>query len=292
MEFVKAHGTGNDFVVLPDWDDQVEVREDLVRALCDRDRGLGADGVIRVVRADGGADAVMDYRNADGSVAEMCGNGVRVTAKFVADRGLVPGGEIVRVRTLAGVVPVHVERDDAGIVRRASVSLGRPIREAERIPFDAEDGETVDVRLEAAGRTVEIAAISMGNPHAVLMVDDVDHAPVREVGSAIENHPRFPAGANVEFVEFDGGAHARVRVWERGVGETAACGTGACAVLAALRSRDVVDEGMSLAFPGGTVEVRADEDGSIILTGGAVEVAHGRLDDDWLAHVRGDGIAR
>ncbi len=291
MRFVKAHGTGNDFVVLPDWDDHLDLSDDLVVALCDRRRGLGADGVLRIVAADGDADVVMDHRNADGSRPEMCGNGVRVVAKRVVDGGLVtPDGDVVRVRTRAGVKRVHVRRGGDGRVASATVGMGAPVLEPAEIPFEAPGSEAVSVIVDAAGRQVELTAVSMGNPHAVVLVDDVERCPVAELGAAIGRHDRFPRGANVEFVELTGGGRAAVRVWERGVGETAACGTGACAVLVAGQQLGRFEDQARLRFPGGDVVVRhvPSEDGGVTLTGDAVEVASGEIDPGWLAAIGAD----
>lgn len=292
MRFVKAHGTGNDFVVLPDWDDGLDLSDELVVALCDRRRGLGADGVLRIVAAQGDADVWMDHRNADGSRPEMCGNGVRVVAKHVVDHGLAtPDGDIVHVRTRAGVKRVRVRRSSNGRVTSATVDMGGPVLDPAEIPFEAPGSEAVGVNVDAAGRQVELTAVSMGNPHAVVLVDDVERCPVAELGAAIGRHERFPRGANVEFVELSGGGRADVRVWERGVGETAACGTGACAVLVAGQQLGRFEDQARLKFPGGEVVVRhvPSETAGVTLTGGAVEVASGELDPGWLAEIGAAG---
>lgn len=272
MRFVKAHGTGNDFVVLPDWDDTLELTADLVVAICDRHRGVGADGVLRIVRGADGADATMDYRNADGSVAEMCGNGVRVAAKHVADHQLAgPSGGALRIATLAGVKTVRLSYGADGLVDAATVDMG-----AARV-------EAVDEPLDVDGQEVRVTVVSVGNPHAVVLVDDVADAPVATLGRAVEHHPRFPDRTNVEFVAVIGPEAAAVRVWERGVGETMACGSGACAVLAALQALGRAGDGMTLRFPGGELAVRHGAgDPGILLTGSAVEVAAGELDERWL----------
>lgn len=291
MRFVKAHGTGNDFVVLPDWDDEIGLQPPLVRALCERDTGLGGDGVLRIVAPEdaSGADASMDYRNADGSVAEMCGNGIRVVAKHVVDHGLVsPEGGRLRIDTRAGVKPVTVSFGDDGRVATVTVDMGPPELSAKRVPFDTDRERAIGEKVEVAGGTVQLTAVSMGNPHAVVLVDDVDETAVAELGSALETHGRFPERTNVEFVQLTDAGRARVRVWERGVGETAACGSGACAVLVALRELGEEDGPVTLAFPGGDLEVTYEPDAaaSVHLTGPAVEVAAGELDPGWLASVR------
>jgi diaminopimelate epimerase len=287
MRFTKAHGTGNDFIVIPDWGDDLEIGDDLVRALCDRRHGIGADGLIRLVPPEGEGDVFMDHRNADGSRPEMCGNGVRVVAKYLVDRDLVDRpGATVNVATRSGVKSIEVERDEDGRVTSATVEMGAPILTPADIPFDSPDSATGKARIDVGGETVELSAVSMGNPHAVIVVDDVETAAVERLGSAIERHDRFPKGTNVEFVEIIAPDHLRVRVWERGVGETAACGTGACATLVALQRLGLAGDEVRLELPGGEVTVRyvADENSSVLLTGGAVEVATGIVDDAWIAH--------
>lgn len=290
MRFLKAHGTGNTFIVLPDWEDELDVQRPLVRALCDARTGLGADGVLRIVapRDAAEADVFMDYRNADGTIAEMCGNGVRVVAKHVVDHGLAgPDGGRLLVDTRAGVRPVTVSLGNEGRVRDVTVDMGAPRLEVGEVPFDCDRDRAVGEPIEVDGRTIELTAVSMGNPHAVVLVDDVARAPVRQLGPALETHARFPKRTNVEFVQLTGAGTARVRVWERGVGETAACGSGACAVLVALRELGQADGHVTLTFPGGDLEVRYEPEvaGSVHLSGPAVEVASGVLDPAWLASI-------
>lgn len=304
LRFTKAHGTGNDFVVLPDWGDEVELTAPLVRALCDRSRGLGADGVLRIVAGGDDADAFMDYRNADGSLAEMCGNGIRVVAKHVVDHGHVtPDGDgALRIDTRAGTRSAVVTRGPDGLVAAVTVDMGRPLFEPTGIPMDASGDDAIGVELDIGGRSeggaengdpasVSVAAVSMGNPHAILVIDDVERAPVASLGPAIETHPRFPEHTNVEFVQIVSTTEVAARVWERGVGETAACGSGACAVFAALRRRGEVGDEVTVAFPGGDLVVRHVRDpvgrsgvgDSVTLTGPAVVVATGEIDAGWLA---------
>ncbi|GGI06620.1 diaminopimelate epimerase [Egicoccus halophilus] len=302
MEFTKAHGTGNDFVVLRDPDDHLDVSAALVRALCDRRFGIGADGVIRVggvARLEGanaGADVFMDYRNADGSVVEMCGNGVRVTAKHAVDHGLVTPREdgTVVVATRSGPRPVRVvARHADGTVAEVEVDMGPPALEPVEVPFDATAAGTGPAVADAFGptvqvgdRQVELAVVSMGNPHAILTVDDVGTAPVTTLGPTLETHAAFPAKTNVEFAQVVDRGSVRLRVWERGVGETAACGTGACATVVALRRAGRVDDEVAVRLPGGTLTVRWHAGGSVYMTGPAVEVGHGTLDDAWLRDAR------
>jgi diaminopimelate epimerase len=317
MDAIKAHGTGNDFVVFADLADRLELSADLVRALTDRRTGVGGDGVIRL----GGpptdqpdADVMMDYRNADGSIVEMCGNGVRVAAKLAVDHGMVTpdGDEVVRVATRAGTKAVTVHRDGEGRVAEVTVAMGAPIVTPDDVPFqlDGADPATVTHHLDVDGEVVRIGVVSMGNPHAVTLVDDVVTAPVRTLGPRIETHRRFPAKVNAGFAQVVDRGAIRLRVWERGVGETAACGTGACAAVVALQRQGLVDDTVAVHLPGGRLTVvypvpssggdggghlPASGDGpldpttadaaTVTMRGPAVEVAHLELADAWLTAV-------
>lgn len=287
IRFVKAHGTGNDFVLLPDVDDAVVLTPGLVRALCHRRFGVGGDGVIRIGRARPGndADVFMDYWNADGGIAEMCGNGVRCVAKHVVDHGLVRG-DLVRVDTRAGVKSVQVvERHADGAVARVRVDMGAP-----QLLGDVQlDVSPLTVLARAGGggvatadqRTIIATAVSMGNPHAVVFVDDVAAAPVERWGPTIERDPRFPEGTNVEFISVPARDRVVGRIWERGVGETMASGTGSSAMAVAAHLRGGADRHVVVELPGGELRVDWDED-TLHMTGPAVEVGAGDLDEAWL----------
>ena len=271
--WLKGHGTENDFVLLPDPDGAVhgDLDAGFVAALCDRRRGLGADGVLRVVRTEAiglpsQGEWFMDYRNADGSISEMCGNGVRVFARHLIDAGLVPSGERIVVGTRGGDKLVDVLDDGS-----YSVDMG---------PYEVRSTS----KVEAAGRTWEALDVRTGNPHAVAFVDRVAdagallEAPTHDTGT-------YPDGVNVEFVERVGERHVRMRVHERGSGETRSCGTGACAVGIALAEADGllgphVDVTYRVDVPGGTLHVRVAPD-HVVLTGPAQIVATG--DMDWIA---------
>jgi len=274
MSFVKAHGAGNDFVLLPDPHDNLELTRDLVRALCRPHVGLGADGVIRIApgREGSGADAFMDYRNGDGSVAEMCGNGVRCVAKYLVDRGLVDGTDVL-VDTRGGVKSVRCILGDTGRVELATVGMGEPV------PLK------VDLALDVEGYgPVHVTTVSMGNPHAVVVVDDIDDAPVATLGPLLQRDPEFPEGTNVEFLAVLGRDLVRGRIWERGVGETMASGTGVSALAAAAHLLGLTDRTVTVAMPGGDLLVEWGED-DLRVTGPAVEVATGDIDGAWLAGV-------
>ena len=261
MRFVKGHGTENDFVLLPDTTAE-DLTADVVRALCNRRTGIGADGVLRVERRDD-ADApwFMDYRNADGSVAEMCGNGIRVFARYLVDTGLASPGQL-RIGTRAGVKKVDVPT--AGDV---TVGMGVPQRLG-------------DAKVVVAGATFAGLGWSMGNPHLVVLdvggLDDLD------LGTApgVDPPEAFPDGVNVEFVERLGDARIRLRVHERGVGETRSCGTGVCAAaVAAMAARDERTT-YDVGVPGGRLAVKWCDGGNVLLTGPAVLVAEGEYRGD------------
>jgi diaminopimelate epimerase len=285
MEFTKAHGTANDFVVLADLDDRVELSDVLVRALADRRRGVGGDGVIRIAPGGDDADVFMDYRNADGSIVEMCGNGVRVVAKHVVDHGMVRSGAdgTVRIGTRAGVKPVRIAgRHPDGTVASVTVDMGPPRLAPAEVPFVTDDPEAVRHPVALGDELVHLGVVSMGNPHGVLVVDDVDAAPVTTLGPRLERDGRFPQGANIGFAQPLDADAIRLRVWERGVGETAACGTGACAAVVALQRLALVGDEVAVLLPGGTLQVHHRAGGTVTMTGPAVEVAHGVVDPAWL----------
>jgi diaminopimelate epimerase len=271
VEFVKAHGTGNDFVVVEDLTDRYQITPELVRAVCDRHFGVGADGLIRIAPGTE-APFFMDYRNADGSLAEMCGNGVRVVGKYLGDRGLV--GATCDLETRAGVRHLELHAEDRGDIDRVTVDMGPPTLDDERT-------------LEVDGEEVVATCLSMGNPHAVVFVEDVDKAPVTSLGPALETHPAFsPDKTNVEFAQLVDRTTVRQRTWERGVGETLACGTGACAVAVAAQVRGLAGRPLVVELRGGRLELDWTPGGTVRMTGPAREVAHGTLTDEFLDSVR------
>ncbi|WP_328886685.1 diaminopimelate epimerase [Streptomyces sp. NBC_00316] len=285
IAFLKGHGTENDFVIVPDPDNAVDLPASVVARLCDRRAGIGGDGLLHVVRsaahpeAQAMADAAewfMDYRNADGSVAEMCGNGVRVFARYLQRAGLVEEGDLA-VATRGGVKRVHIAKGG-----EVTVSMGRAL-----LPGA---GVTVTVN----GRSWDARNVNMGNPHAVAFVDDLAHA-----GELLSVPPFAPAavypdGVNIEFVVDRGPRHVAMRVHERGSGETRSCGTGACAVAVAAARRDGADPAetgtpvtYTVDLPGGTLVITEQPDGEIEMTGAAVIVAEGVIDPAWLETARG-----
>lgn len=265
------HGLGNDFVVVDgrrytaDW-------SRLAVAMCDRHFGVGADGLLVVLDA-AGADARMRIFNPDGSEAEMCGNGIRCFAKYLHDRGLVQGRD-VHIATGAGILPIGLEVDAAGSVVGVTVGMGRPRLEPREIPVLVEGERAIDVPVRLAdGTELRFTAVSMGNPHAVVLLDEpVDRFPLERVGPQVEHHPLFPRRVNVEVANVINREHIVVRVWERGAGLTLACGTGACATVVAARLHGLVDDVVAVRLPGGTLRIAWDGAGEVRMTGPAVEV--------------------
>ena len=270
MHFVKVHGAGNDFVLLPDLDDALQLHPAFVQRVCHRHFGIGGDGVIRLGKPRPGvaADVFMDYWNADGSIAEMCGNGVRCVAKYVVDRGIVTG-DVVNVDTRAGVKPVQVRLGDDGLVEAVRVDMGSPVV------------GKVDWPMSVDGETVLITTLSMGNPHAVTVVDDVDAADLAWLGRRLQEHVAFPEGTNVEMISVEDRSLVRGRIWERGVGETMASGTGASAMAAAANLLGLAGRLTTVALRGGNLDIEWTE-ATLWVTGPAAEVATGELDDAWL----------
>lgn len=275
MRFAKYHGIGNDFVMVADPDDEVRLEPDDVRRICDRRFGIGADGVIRVAPGREDIDLVMDYVNSDGSVGEMCGNGIRCLALFARAEGMTDAADL-RVGTLAGVKLVRILSDG-----RVEVDMGAPAFAPEDIPVSWEGADALAVKLDLDGGVVEAACVSMGNPHAVLFVDDPVGAPVRSLGPAIEKHPLFPLKTNVEFVRIDRPDHLTMTVWERGSGATLACGTGACAAAVVARLLGGTDGSVTVTLPGGDLEVRwegtLDRPERVMLSGPAQESFRGEV---------------
>lgn len=278
MRISKYHGTGNDFVFWEDLEDARPPSSELVAALCDRHLGVGADGVIRIAPAED-ADFFMDYWNADGEVAQMCGNGIRCLAKYVFDRGLTDRTEI-DVQTRSGLKHLVLEVED-GAVSRVRVDMGPPAFERSALPMKGE-GTFLDQPFEVEGVTYRAFGVSMGNPHLVL-VGEVDprEVDVRRIGPVLEHHEDFPERTNVEFVCVRE-SRVEVRVWERGSGETMACGTGACASLVAANLAGLVPRAAPVVFPGGELDLVWEEDGRVVLTGPATFVFDADLDDAWV----------
>ena len=290
LHFVKMHGLGNDFILINDPAEELDFAPEAVEWLCDRNFGIGADGLMLIRPAtDPAADLAWWFRNADGSVAEMCGNGIRCITKYAVDHALVPAdADAVLVETALGVYRIEVTRTYDGTLELATVDMGEPILRPADIPTEMRCGTNDDMvigcPLETSEGTFSVTPVSMGNPHCVLFVDDVDEAPVDVVGPAIENNAMFPNKTNVEFVEIVDDMRLRLRVWERGVGETLACGTGACAAAVAASLALRIGREATVELPGGELAIRWAENGHVYMTGPATEVFSGTVtiaeDDD------------
>lgn len=280
IRFTKMHGLGNDFVVIEDIACSLDISSSAVTWLCNRNLGIGGDGLILVRPATSNdADYFMLYYNADGSKAEMCGNGVRCFAKYLVDHNLVDKslGEL-KVETLGGIKPIRYELTLAGLLSTATVDMGKPRLISTDISDMMPDEIASDYSIETEYGTFTVTAISMGNPHAVLWVDDISDAPVTTVGPIIEKNPLFPLKTNVEFAQIIGPDRIRLRVWERGVGETLACGTGACATLVAASLSGRAGRSATIELPGGELLILWDTDEHIYMTGPATEVFNGTID--------------
>ena len=271
LAFTKMHGAGNDFVVLDGIRDDLPPLEALAAALCDRNFGIGADQLL-VVRPSQAADFRMEIFNADGSQVEMCANGIRCFYKYLRDQHHTEANEI-GVETLSGVVRPRWAGDG-----RVTVDMGLPVLAPAKIPTTlAEgDGPVLDVPLEIDGEPLAISSVSMGNPHAVVYVDDPDTFPVERLGPLLEHHDAFPNRVNVEFVTAVGRDRIRQRTWERGTGETLACGSGACAVAVASMLRGVVDREVTIELRGGALRIAwPADDAHVEMTGPAAFVFSG-----------------
>jgi diaminopimelate epimerase len=272
MKFTKIHGLGNDYLFIDATELEIPDPAELSKAMSHRRFGVGADGIILV-----GKSALADFKmrifNADGSESEMCGNGLRGFGKYCYDHGLTTK-ERMAVETGAGVLDVQLLPED-GAVQRARINLGKPRLERAEIPMDGPPGRVLNEALRVNGTTVEVTAVSMGNPHCVIYVDDVEAAPVTELGPKIERHPIFPRRTNVEFVQIIERGEVRQRTWERGSGETWACGTGAAAVTVAGALTERTEKRLLIHLTGGDLEVEWTEEGEVVQTGATVEVFSG-----------------
>jgi diaminopimelate epimerase len=282
LKFTKMQGAGNDFVVIDGVGRRVEVTAQLAKRLADRHLGVGCDQVLLVEKPQR-PDADFRYRiwNADGGEVEQCGNGARCFVRFVHDKGLTKNKEI-RVETLSGVIVPRLEADG-----QVTVDMGAPQFDPERVPFDARGLQPVlggkRWPLELPGSEAIVAVLSMGNPHAVQTVTDVDSAPVTTEGPLIERHPRFPRRVNAGYMQLVTRAHIRLRVWERGAGETLACGTGACAAVVAGIREGLLGDAVRVDTRGGRLTIRwaggeNDPNRAVWMTGPAVAVFEGEIE--------------
>ena len=276
MKFTKMHGIGNDYVYVNGLKEKIENPAELSIQISDRHFGIGSDGLI-IINASKVADFEMEMYNADGSRSEMCGNGIRCVGKYVYDHGLTDAQQVA-IETLAGIKYLDL-RIKEGKVETVRVDMGEPVLRSEEIPIVSEQEEVLDELLVVAGKEYHMTGVSMGNPHAVVHVEDVANFQVEVLGPKFENHERFPVRINTEFVKVIDRKNIEMRVWERGSGETFACGTGACAVAVACVRNGLVDRAVTIHLLGGTLFIEWDEESNhVFMTGSATTVFHGETE--------------
>lgn len=276
MKFTKMQGLGNDYVYVNCFEEKIENPSELAVKVSDRHFGIGSDGLI-LIRPSEVADFRMTMFNADGSESEMCGNGIRCVGKYVYDYGLTDKTE-VSVETLAGIKYLKFLIKD-GKVDMVTVNMGEPILKPELVPVVGEGDAVIDSPIEVDGKEYKMTCVSMGNPHSVVFVDDVDNFPLHEVGPLFEHHKAFPRRVNAEFCQVIDRTHAKMRVWERGTGETLACGTGTCATAVACILNGKTEDEVTITLLGGDLIIRWDREENVIyMTGPARVVFDGEID--------------
>lgn len=277
MEFTKMHGCGNDYIYVNGFTEEVPARKkpELVRRLSDRHFGIGGDGVIFINRSSQ-ADFEMEMYNADGSRAEMCGNGIRCVAKYVYDKSLTDKKSVSVVSS--GKIKYLDLLIKNGVVDAVKVNMGSPILKATDIPVISENEEVISETIEIEGNVYEMTCVSMGNPHAVVFMEDVENLDIEKIGPYFENHVRFPKRVNTEFVKVIDRNTVQMRVWERGTGETLACGTGACATVVACILNGLTEEKVTVKLLGGELHIRWDQAENLVyMTGPAETVFEGEI---------------
>ena len=278
LAFTKMEGCGNDYVYINGFTQSVPAEEKpaLVRRLSDRHFGIGGDGVIFINPAEE-ADFEMEMWNADGTRSEMCGNGIRCVARYVYDFGLTDQKEFSIVS--AGKIKYMTLYEQDGQISAVRVNMGQPILEADQIPVRADHSPVINVPIEVQGKEYRMTCVSMGNPHAVVFVDSTEDFPLEQVGPYFENHPCFPNRTNTEFVQVIDRGRVRMRVWERGTGETLACGTGCCATAVACVLNGLTDNAITVEVLGGALQIEWDRDNDLVwMTGPATVVFSGEIE--------------
>lgn len=275
IKFTKMHGLGNDYVYIDTIDQKIENESSLAKFVSNRHFGIGSDGLILICKSEI-ADFKMRMFNSDGSEAEMCGNGIRCVGKFVYDKGLT-NKTTVKIETLAGIKTLILNTKD-GKVETARVDMGEPILEAEKIPVISTEKTVKNLELEAENKKFKFTCVSMGNPHAITIVENTKEFDVEKYGKVLEIDNAFPKKANIEFAQIVDRQNISMRVWERGAGETLACGTGACATAVACNLNGLTDRKVNIELLGGTLNIEWNEtDNHVYMTGPAVTVFDGEL---------------
>ena len=280
LNFTKMTGLGNDYIYV-DCTDGTKLKNipEMAKKLSDRHLGIGADGLILIDKSDNKqSDFKMRIFNSDGSEAEMCGNGIRCVAKYIHDHNLSNNDKIA-IETLAGIKKVKILENDEVECNEAIVDMGEPIFQDKNIPYNVYEPFNKDLDINVEGEKMRFTVVSMGNPHAVTFVEDLDDLQIEMCGPIIENNPIFPNRTNVEFVQIIDKNNIRVRVWERGVGETLACGTGACAAVVASGLNGYTDEIVNVSLPGGKLKIEWGKDNHIYMQGPATTVFEGKLNE-------------
>ena len=275
IKFTKMHGLGNDYVYIDAINQKIENESSLAKFVSNRHFGIGSDGLILICKSDI-ADFKMRMFNSDGSEAEMCGNGIRCVGKFVYDKGLTDK-TTVKIETLAGIKTLALNTKE-GKVETARVDMGEPILEAEKIPVISKEHPVKNLELEAENEKFKFTCVSMGNPHAITIVENTKEFDVEKYGKVLEIDKAFPKKANIEFAQIVDRQNIIMRVWERGAGETLACGTGACATAVACNLNGLTDRKVNIELLGGTLNIEWNEtDNHVYMTGPAVTVFDGEL---------------
>ena len=275
IKFTKMHGLGNDYVYIDAINQKIENESSLAKFVSNRHFGIGSDGLILICKSEV-ADFKMRMFNSDGSEAEMCGNGIRCVGKFVYDKGLT-NKTTVKIETLAGIKTLILNTKD-GKVETARVDMGEPILKAEKIPVISTEEPVKNLELEAENKKFKFTCVSMGNPHAITIVENTKEFDVEKYGKVLEIDKAFPKKANIEFAQIIDRQNINMRVWERGAGETLACGTGACATAVACNLNGLTDRKVNIELLGGTLNIEWNEtDNHVYMTGPAVTVFDGEL---------------
>lgn len=282
MRFTKMQGCGNDYIYVNEMEEQIpkEEKAPLVRRMSDRHYGIGGDGVI-FIRSCPDADFEMEMYNADGSRGEMCGNGIRCVAKYVYEKRLTKKNRLV-IKSGGRKLAAELKLVD-GATAAVRVNMGEPVFSPAALPVEGCEGKkiVIDEPIEAQGKLYRMTCVSMGNPHGVIFVEDLTRAPVESAGACLERHPRFPKRTNVEFVQVFDRKNIGMRVWERGSGETYACGTGACAAVAACVLKGLTDETVTVKLLGGQLQITWDRRSNLLFMEGSAETV---FEGEYRAH--------
>lgn len=280
MKFTKMHGCGNDYVYVNGFTEKVADKPKAVVTLSDRHFGIGSDGVI-FINPSQQADFEMEMYNADGTRAEMCGNGIRCVGKYVYDHGMTDKTSIT-VESFGKVKYLDLTVENGKVVK-VKVNMGKPELTANDVPVVSEHEQVIDEEIIVKGKTYRMTCVSMGNPHAVVFMDDVEHLAIEEIGPYFENHERFPNRTNTEFVQVIDDSHVKMRVWERGTGETLACGTGCCATAVACVLNHLTGAHVTVQVLGGEIEIYWDQKENLVyMTGPAVTVFEGETEEAYV----------